>query len=266
MKIQNPVSILAGFFVLFTMTLIKTEALLLKKINFKDSSNIIHFYTREQGKVSVIAKGARQMKNQFRGYLEPLNHLSIIYYDKSTREIQILSKVDLLHQYIANPNDIIASSYGNAIMETIDKIVHHNEENEKLFDTTIHILNYLDKNPDKAEIAFILFLFAAIKILGYHIDLKHCHHCREDLNKFYFHEENPHPHCVNCAGKYFDEISYQQLSWLRKADFLDFQKPILSSPTLENPAIISNFLMNYAGTHFDFYPKLHSLELLKYLK
>ena len=246
------------------MTLIKTEALLLKKINFRDASNIIHFYTREHGRISVIAKGAREMKSQFRGYLEPLNHLSIIYYDKDTREIQTLSKVDLLQQFISNPKEIVANSYGNAIMETIDKIVQHNEESEHLFDMTINLLRFIDKQPEKAEIGFILFLFAAIKLLGYHIDLSRCHFCGEEFSRFYFHENNPQPHCEHCAGKYFDQISYHQLSWLRKADFLDFNKPILATPVLENPAIMKNFLLNYAGTHFDFYPKLHSLELLKY--
>ena len=248
------------------MSIVKTEALLLKKINFSDSSNIIHFYTKEFGKISVIAKGSRQIKSQFRGYIEPLNHLSIIFYNKSTRDIQTLSKVDLIHTYISNLNDIIANSYGMAILESIDKLVHHNEENQKLFDMTINILDFIDQKPGMADIAFLLFLLGAIKLLGYKINFDHCHYCGEELSNLYYNDENPQPVCFHCAGKYFDEIQVNQVNWIRKADMMDLLLPIKTIEKAPESAKTIDFLLNYAGMHFDFYPKLNSLELLKYLK
>ena len=248
------------------MSIVKTEALLLKKIKFQDSSNIIRFYTKEQGKISVIAKGARQVKSQFRGYLEPLNHLSIIYYNKPTRDIQLLSKVDLIHTFINNPQDLTANSYGNGILETIDKLVHHNEETQKLFEMAINILKFIDQNPAQAKEAFLLFLLKSISFLGYGINFDNCAHCEKQLEYFYFDENNPLPVCLHCAGKYFQRISPQQLSWLKKTDSLAIN-PLFTQIALppESDKII-DFLISYAGMHFDFYPKFNSLELLKYLK
>jgi len=248
------------------MALITTDAFLLKKINFRDSSNIIHFYTREQGKISVIAKGARQLKSQFRGYLEPLNLLTIIYYEKDTREIQTLSKVDLKKNYLSKQKDMVAVSYGMAILETLDKMVHHNEENEQLFGITVNILNFLDSNYKEAETAYILFLLGAIKLLGYHVDFSACHMCGAELFSFHFDRNHPQPLCPDCSAKNADFVTGGQLAWLRKADNLDLQKPILTKLSAPNSAIISDFLLNYAGMHFDFLPTLHSLELIKYFK
>lgn len=247
------------------MTIIKTQALLLKKINFQDSSTIINFYTREQGKVSVIAKGSRRMKSQFRGYLEPLNFLDIIYYNKPTREIQILTKVDLLQNFVSNLNDIRANYNSLAILELIDKLVHHNEENQRLFDMTINTLKYIDNNPDRSDFGLILFLLGAIKTLGYRIDLNNCHFCGVDLKKLYYDEKNPQPVCFNCSSRYFDEINADQLVWLKYIDNIDLLNPIKSIKVVEKSAGIVDFLLFYAGIYFDFYPKLNSLEMLKYL-
>jgi len=247
------------------MTLIKTQALLLKKINFQDSSTIIHFYTREHGKISIIAKGSRQIKSQFRGYLEPLNFLNIIYYYKPTREIQTLSKVDMLQNFVSNLNDIRANYISLAILELIDKLVHHNEENQRLFDMTINTLKYIDQNPNMSDLGLILFLLGAIKTLGYRIDLNNCHFCGADLNRFFFDEKNPQPVCYNCSSKYFDEISADQLVWLKYIDNIDLLNPLKPIKSVEKSSIIVDFLLFYAGIYFDFYPKLNSLEMLKYL-
>lgn len=248
------------------MSIIKTEALLLKKINFQDSSHIIHFYTREEGKISVIAKGARQIKSQYRGYLEPLNHLSIIYYEKSTREVQILSKVDLIKNFLPDTNDMKSYYLGLAILESLDKLVHHNEENEKLFDMTINVLHFMDRNPGQSDIGFILFLLGAIKFLGYQIDFQHCQYCGRELQGFYFDEKNPQPLCYHCSNPDFETITGHQLTWLRYIDSLNLLQSFKQIKSVEKSGEIIEFLLLYAGMYFDFYPKLHSLELLKYLK
>jgi len=103
------------------MTLIKTEALVLRSIPFQESSSIVRMFTREQGKIAVIAKGARRMKSGLRGFLEPLNYIEAIYYYKSTRDIQTLSKIDLIQSYFSNAPDIECNIYGMALLETVDR-------------------------------------------------------------------------------------------------------------------------------------------------
>ncbi|HQU71220.1 MAG TPA: recombination protein O N-terminal domain-containing protein, partial [Calditrichia bacterium] len=51
---------------------LKTEALILGALRWRESSKIVHLYTRELGAVSVIAKGALRPKSPFRGALEAL--------------------------------------------------------------------------------------------------------------------------------------------------------------------------------------------------
>ncbi len=250
----------------FFMSLIKTDALLLKKIKFKNSSYIIQFYTREAGKVSVIGKGAQQMKSQFRGYLEPLNHLSIIYYHKASRDIQTLAKTDLVYNFIKNIDDIVANYYCQAILESLTKMVHHNEENQRLFDFTLKSLHYIDNNPNQPIIGLILFLLWGIKTLGYRIEFDHCHYCDRPLEEFYYDKQDPQPVCHSCHGNHYEKISARHRHWLHAVDLLDPREPINTIQTINAADDVLKFLLTYAGIYFDFNPNLNSLNLMKYIK
>ncbi len=59
------------------MAELQDEALLLRRIPYSDTSLICHFLTREHGRVSLMARGARRAKSPFRAALSPLYRLSI---------------------------------------------------------------------------------------------------------------------------------------------------------------------------------------------
>ena len=67
-----------------------TQALVLNKKNFGDTSVICNLFSVDHGKFAIIAKGARSIKNPMGAILQPLNQIECIYYYKSGRNIQIL--------------------------------------------------------------------------------------------------------------------------------------------------------------------------------
>ena len=66
--------------------LCSTSAIVLNYTKFGDTSLICNLYSKDYGKFSIIAKGARSLKNPHGAILEPLNYIDLIYYFK-----QILS-------------------------------------------------------------------------------------------------------------------------------------------------------------------------------
>ena len=78
--------------------LIATNAIVLKRIPYGDTGIIFRVFTEELGKVSVLAKGAWKPKNAAGPLLEPINHLHIQFYNKNTRNIQILKDADLYNE------------------------------------------------------------------------------------------------------------------------------------------------------------------------
>lgn len=50
------------------------EAINLKVIPYSESSKIVHVYSKEYGKISLLAKGAKRTKTRFSGRLESFSH------------------------------------------------------------------------------------------------------------------------------------------------------------------------------------------------
>ena len=57
--------------------LISTKAIILKTIPYGDSSIICRLYTEDQGKITIMAKGAWRPKKITGPLLEPMNHIHL---------------------------------------------------------------------------------------------------------------------------------------------------------------------------------------------
>jgi len=50
----------------------KTEAIIIRQVDFSETSRVVTFYTREFGKVPLLAKGAKRLKGPFESGLDLL--------------------------------------------------------------------------------------------------------------------------------------------------------------------------------------------------
>ena len=76
--------------------IITTEAIILHSRKYSDTSKILVAFTRDEGKVSLIAKGARNPKSKFGGCLEPLSFSSLTIYKKANKELHTLGKAEII--------------------------------------------------------------------------------------------------------------------------------------------------------------------------
>ena len=76
--------------------LVTTEAIVLRSRKHGETSKIVTLYSREYGKVDVIAKGARDIKSKFGGALEAFAESRIVFYkkDKPEAALYLLSKAE----------------------------------------------------------------------------------------------------------------------------------------------------------------------------
>ena len=79
--------------------LVATNAIVLKRIPYSDTSLICRLFTKERGKVTILAKGVWKPKNYFGALLEPTNHIHIQYYHKNGRDIQLLKNANFIQNY-----------------------------------------------------------------------------------------------------------------------------------------------------------------------
>jgi DNA repair protein RecO (recombination protein O) len=192
--------------------IIKTQGLVLSKLEYSESSKIARIYTKDKGKISVIVKAARSAKSKTGKIVDPLNIIELVYYEKPTREIQLVSDTALIEHFPNLRADFNATIYATAIAELIDKLIHAEEVNERLFRGALRILQLMDKMPEFSQTLFVKFLFFFSEVLGYELNFNSCSSCKADFtneNKVGFNYEKGFL-CKKCSTDEFINFSFDK--------------------------------------------------------
>ncbi len=146
--------------------IITTEAVILNTSKFGDSSKIARLFTRDYGKLSVIAKGARGAKSKFGGVLEPLNILTATIYKKPNRDLHTLSNAEtsVSLRKIHSSFDSIAAGF--MVLESISQTQDENASNPELYDFLAKTLALINATPDNSFAVFVSFQIYLASQLG----------------------------------------------------------------------------------------------------
>lgn len=157
--------------------IIKTEAVVLRKLNYGDTSCIVSLYTSEFGKISGIIKGGRNPKSKMGMIADPPNHLDVILYKKATREVQLLSGAEIISHFHRIKEDLNSLKFVYAVIELVQKLTPDDEPNKRIFNGLIRILSLFNSSDESPEILFGRFAMFFIEELGYDINLHKCSVC-----------------------------------------------------------------------------------------
>ena len=150
--------------------IIETQAIVLSAIKYGDSSRIVRLYTRDSGKTSVMAKGARSSKNKYGSALQPLSYINISYYKKSHSDLHLLGNTETAIPLRRIQESIDHMTAGLMMLESISQTAQENEANSKLFDILVIALVLLNENKPNPFSVFIAFQLHLIRELGFSID------------------------------------------------------------------------------------------------
>lgn len=161
--------------------IVKTEAIVLSKMNYGDTSKIVSLYTKDYGKMSAIVKGARNSKSKIGFQVDLFNYLQLVLYLKEQRELQLISNVDVINHFPLIKEDFEKIQFSNAILELIKNLTQENDSNEKLFRALVKILILINEGKEKPNILFARFLIFFLKELGFELQIEKCSICRKKI-------------------------------------------------------------------------------------
>ena len=151
--------------------IIRTEAVVLRKIPFRETSQIVTLFTREMGKIAVLAKGARKLKSQFGGTLQPLSHIQAIFYYKATRDLQTLSETSHITVLSRISDDLERITMGMRMIELIQALMQQEERNPPVFNLLVNTLHHLDDIDVHVTNIWMYFQLQMAGCLGFHPDI-----------------------------------------------------------------------------------------------
>ena len=150
------------------------QGIILKREDFREKDERVVLYTKEFGKISVIAKGAKRIEAKLRGSLDIFNFVDIIFVEG--RHFFILTGVEIQERF----SNLIKNPYGySAVFSMSNSLLHIFEENsrdEDFFDFVYGAVKKLDEfDPNSSLHPWLLLKKFQLKVLenqGYKIDEK----------------------------------------------------------------------------------------------
>src|SRR4029079_3991446 len=125
------------------MGLQTAEALILDVRDLHDRDRIVTFLTREHGKKSGVAKGARVKHSRFGGQLQPLAKVQVTWFEREGRDLVRVSSVELIRAAQSLQSDLEGLLLGSYLADHLLEFAQEGQASDHLFrllDSTLQAL------------------------------------------------------------------------------------------------------------------------------
>lgn len=155
----------------------RTEAVVLRGVDFSETSRIVTLLTPDRGRLACIAKGARRKKSPLAAALDTFNRLEIVYYWRDGRAVQILGETALLDGYGAIKADLEKATFAAFPLELALKIAHENEPSHALYAVLVRGLDGLAPWPGSVRTYACWLALQLLSAAGFEPALDACAEC-----------------------------------------------------------------------------------------
>ena len=232
--------------------LIKTKAIVLSKLRYRDNDLIIKCLTEEKGVVSYIVRGVggSKSKGSKLAYFQLLSQLFLEQTYRSNKSLQTIKEMKVDYHYETLHSDIVKGTIVMFLAEILASVLKEEEKNKTLFDYVQTSLQFFD-HQDAYSNFHLFFLLNLTKPLGFYPDTSQIEGSYFNLNSGMFQnvQENFNISGHNLTllkqllGTNFDAIQEIKLNTNQRQSFL-------------------NMLLLYYELHLGSFPKPRSLQVL----
>ena len=154
----------------------KATALVLKAVEFSETSSVVTLFTREFGKIHALAKGARRPKGPFESALDLLGLCRIVFLRKSSGALDLLTEAKLERRFRPPSRDLSCLYAGYYVAELLSELTDDYDPNPALFDLADELLLGISRGESVSN-SVLRWELAALGVLGHLPSLERCVEC-----------------------------------------------------------------------------------------
>lgn len=152
-----------------------SEAIILRTRAYGESDKIVTFLTADAGKLTGIAKGAKNSRRRFANCLDPFTRVRVQFRTKPGAGLVFMESCDLLEP-VGSLTDPAKFAYGSYLVELIDQLTAEGQPIRELYDLLAEGLDAVRHAP--ATAAFLRsFELRLLHHAGYEPQLQDCARC-----------------------------------------------------------------------------------------
>ncbi len=163
------------------MAAVKATGLVLRMVDFSETSRIGTIWTREFGKVRVLAKGGRRLRGPFESALDLLTLASIVFLRKSSGSLDLLTEARVVERFPRLRTDLAALYAAYYLAELLGDWTEDYDPHPNLFDEAVDALRTFGTPTVPVALRLLRFETVLLRELGYAPVLEVCAGCGRPL-------------------------------------------------------------------------------------
>jgi DNA repair protein RecO (recombination protein O) len=159
------------------------DSLVLRRLNLGENDRILTLYTREHGKLSAVAKGARRATSRLVGATELFTQARVLL--ATGKSLDIVTQCEIRASFPALRNDLERLARATYLCELLDVFSHERDAaaSAECFDLTVAALTLLGRDMPYLDGLIHAYELRLLDLLGYAPVLDRCARCGNPLDR-----------------------------------------------------------------------------------
>jgi DNA repair protein RecO (recombination protein O) len=162
------------------MSVLTSEAVVLRTWPVHEADLIVSFFTRDYGKVRGVAKSALKSRKRFGGALEPMTVARAWFAEKPRQELARLDLLEIVRSPLSAPVDLARMTVLSFYAEALDEALPDHDPQEAVFRLLMSVLELTTVEQPWMPLTY--FQLWMTRLMGLLPDIGHCTACGERLH------------------------------------------------------------------------------------
>jgi DNA repair protein RecO (recombination protein O) len=192
--------------------LYRDQGVVLRTWRLGESDRIVNLMTERHGKVRAVVKGVRKTKSRFGARLEPMVHVSLLFYEG--RELDIVTQAEAIEHFRPVREDLGRLAKASSLLEAVDQLCQERHANPRLFAMLLGGLRALSAHD--APLLVPAFFLKLLSTEGFHPLLDECASCGGAYGLTAFDLAQGGVLCGSCSAGRGEALSPPALDLIRR--------------------------------------------------
>lgn len=223
----------------------QTEGIVIAVKDWGETDRLIMLFSKEKGKIGVLAYGAKRPRSQLAGGMQLFTHVEVSL--QPGKIFEQVKQCTIKNSYRHITEDLIKMSYGMFMLEVVNELCPERQPENRLFANLLKALALLgERNPRLVALAWAWQVLAEV---GLSPQLDYCAFCGKEAGEAGLFDSSSGGYCcLGCARQTRLLLKKETRVFLQLLSSLDWVSPpdfkVSGSSLLQAEALVLDYLVH----------------------